>query len=72
MKQLHQHSSLKEVPIIALSAKAGNGLPWVERELQLEDYVLTPFNGDKLVNYLKNLSTTHSTLTPTDVYWFPR
>ena len=72
VKQLHQHSSLKEVPIIALSAKAGNGLPWVERELQLEDYVLTPFNGDKLVNYLKNLSTTHSTLTPTDVYWFPR
>nr|MDJ0842961.1 diguanylate cyclase [Crocosphaera sp.] len=72
VKQLHQYPSLKEVPIIALSEQAGNGIPWLERKLQLEDYVLTPLNGDRLVNYLKDLSVTHSTLTKTDVYWFPR
>ncbi|MGK7958506.1 MAG: diguanylate cyclase, partial [Crocosphaera sp.] len=65
VKQLHQYPSLGEVPVIALSEKAGNGIPWLERKLQLEDYVLTPFNGDKLVNYLRRLSTTDSSLNKT-------
>ncbi|MDJ0730090.1 MAG: sensor domain-containing diguanylate cyclase [Crocosphaera sp.] len=72
VKQLHQYPSLQEIPMIALSEKAGNGIPWLNRKLKLEDYVLTPFNGDKLVNYLRNLSANHTALTKTDVYWFPR
>ena len=72
VKQLQQYASFQEVPIIALSEKAGNGIPWLERQLKLEDYILTPFNGDKLVNYLKNLSATNTALANGDVYWFPR
>ena len=32
VKQLQQYASFQEVPIIALSEKAGNGIPWLERQ----------------------------------------
>ena len=74
VKQLHQYPALQEIPIIAWSEKAGNGIPWLERQLKLADYILTPFNGDQLVDYLKNLSATHAALAlgQSDVYWLPR
>ncbi|MGK7887308.1 MAG: diguanylate cyclase [Crocosphaera sp.] len=72
VKKLYKYPTFQEIPIIALSEKAGNGIPWLERKLKLEDYVLNPFNGDQLVNYLKNLSSTHPALAKSDVYWFPR
>ncbi|MDJ0581781.1 hypothetical protein [Crocosphaera sp.] len=50
-KKLHKYPALQETPIIALSKKAGNGIPWLERKLKLEDYVLNPFNEDQLVDY---------------------
>ncbi|HAC63368.1 MAG TPA: hypothetical protein DCF68_07455 [Cyanothece sp. UBA12306] len=71
-KQLCQHCQLKEVPIIALSSEAGQGIPWVNRKLGLEDYLTTPLNGQKLALYLRYLTKSHSSINSSNVYWFPR
>ena len=71
-EELEKYPALQEVPIIALSEKAGHGLPWLNRNLQLEDYLLTPFNGHELVNYLRNLPKTNEREKITNLYWFPR
>ncbi len=72
VEQLQKYSALEDIPIIALSEKAGHGLPWLNRNLQLEDYLLTPFNGDELVSYLRNLSQNHERKKENNLYWFPR
>jgi diguanylate cyclase (GGDEF)-like protein len=71
-KQLREYSKLEQVPIIALSDKAGQGTPWVERKLGLEDYVLTPLTGETLVKNLQEISKTHASINVPEIYWFPR
>ena len=62
-KELSQNPKLKQVPIIALSPTAGNGLPWLERNLEIEDYLLVPLNGEYLARSLRR--------QPNQLYWFP-
>lgn len=63
--QLHSYPQLQGVPIVALSSKAGFSHPWVQRELGVEDYILTPLGGDRLAHHLR--SANH-----TIIQWFPR
>ncbi|MGK7941581.1 MAG: diguanylate cyclase [Crocosphaera sp.] len=72
VEELEKYPALQDIPVIALSEKSGYGLPWLNRTLKLEDYILTPFNGDELVNYLQNLSKTHDRKKHNNLYWFPR
>jgi diguanylate cyclase (GGDEF)-like protein len=62
-KELRQNPKLRQVPIIALSPTAGNGLPWLERNLEIEDYLLVPLNGEYLARNLRQQSN--------QLYWFP-
>jgi diguanylate cyclase (GGDEF)-like protein len=70
--QLTRYPQFQGVPIVALSSEAGGGLPWRERTLELEDYILSPQGGDRLAHYLRHsLQPKHQNNTP-DLYWFPR
>ncbi|MEA5511700.1 diguanylate cyclase [Crocosphaera sp. UHCC 0190] len=71
-KYLHQQPKLEGVPIIALSDQVGEGIPWVSRKLQVEDYLLTPLNGHNLADYLRYLSQVRPSCKSTEIYWFPR
>ena len=71
VEQLGCHPQLRDVPIIALSANAGYGLPWVERSLSIEDYLLTPMSGEHLVARLQQLSRQSSSTGSKELYWFP-
>lgn len=70
-QQLRSHPQLQDVPIIALSANAGYGLPWLERSLSIEDYLLTPMSGEHLVAHLQELSQQSSSTYSNELYWFP-
>ncbi|ACK66189.1 response regulator receiver modulated diguanylate cyclase [Rippkaea orientalis PCC 8801] len=70
--QLREHPQLKEVPIIALSDEAGQGIPWINRKLGIEDYLVTPLNGETLAMYLRYLTKVHCPSNVTNIYWFPR
>ncbi|HBB32146.1 MAG TPA: hypothetical protein DDZ80_29750 [Cyanobacteria bacterium UBA8803] len=70
-QQLRRHPQLQEVPIVALSAKAGYGLPWIERNLRIEDYLLIPLSGEHLAHRLRQLSELHSSTETGHLYWFP-
>ncbi len=70
-QQLGSHPQLQDVPIVALSANAGYGLPWVERSLSIEDYLLTPMSGEHLVAHLQELSQEPSSTCSNELYWFP-
>lgn len=70
-QQLHRHPQLQDVPIIALSANAGYGLPWVERNIEIEDYLIVPLNGENLVAHLRQLSQLPSSSYSDELYWFP-
>ncbi|MGC9504191.1 GAF domain-containing protein [Baaleninema sp.] len=67
-EELRQHPRLVKTPIVALSDRAGDGLPWVEHSLDLEDYLLPPLNGEHLVRHLKRHRRSHKCL----LHWFPR
>ncbi len=69
--RLRCHPQLRDVPIIALSANAGYGLPWVERNTEIEDYLIVPLNGENLVTHLHQLSQLPSSACSNEVYWFP-
>ena len=71
-QQLSRHPQLQGVPSVALSAKAGHGLPWMERTLGIKDYVLSPYSGDRLAHHLRQLLQPHLRPDTSDLYWFPR
>ncbi|UBF25888.1 hypothetical protein K9N68_30820 [Kovacikia minuta CCNUW1] len=71
-KQLRNHAQLQDVPIIALSPKHPASLPWVDRTLGIEDYILDPLGGARLVHHLRRLPHDRLAETPTGLYWFPR
>ena len=70
--ELNCYPQLVNVPIVALSTEAGHGLPWMERTLGLEDYVLTPYSGDRLAHYLRQILQPQLNANNTAVHWFPR
>ena len=53
------------------SATAGYGLPWVEKNLDIEDYLLVPLNGEDLVARLHELSHWESSTSSSQLHWFP-
>jgi len=71
-KQLRGHPQLLDVPIIALSAAAGNSIPWIERTLGVEDYILLPLGGDRLAEHLRQVYQPIFQNDRSNLYWFPR
>jgi diguanylate cyclase (GGDEF)-like protein len=70
--ELTRYPQFQGVPIVALSAEAGGGLPWIERTLGLEDYLLSPQGGDRLAHHLRHLLKPQLRDDTPELYWFPR
>ncbi|MCA1991221.1 MAG: GGDEF domain-containing protein [Coleofasciculus sp. S288] len=70
-QELSRYSQLQGVPIVALSAEAGQGLPWMNRTLGIADYVLTPYSGDRLARYLRQVLESQSNANLAALHWFP-
>jgi len=71
-QKLRRHPQLNSTPIIALSAEAGHPLSWVERDLGVEDYLLTPLGGERLAAHLRGCSQSQLSFAGTELHWFPR
>ncbi|MDF0552107.1 diguanylate cyclase [Kamptonema sp. UHCC 0994] len=71
-EELRCYPQLQQVPIVALSPKVKFSLPWVERNLGVEDYILAPLGGERLANHLRRIYEFQPTISATDLYWFPR
>jgi hypothetical protein len=71
-QQLKGYEQFSDVPIVALSSNAGYGLPWMERSLEIADYVLTPHSGDRLAYHLRQVLQPQSNVSTTELHWFPR
>jgi diguanylate cyclase (GGDEF)-like protein len=68
---LARYPQFQAVPIVALSAEAGGGLPWSQRTLGLKDYVLSPYGGDRLAEHLRRLFKSQLRNDTAKLYWFP-
>lgn len=71
-QKLRRHPQLNSAPIIALSAEAGHLMSWVERDLGVEDYLLTPLGGERLAAHLRQVSQSQLSFAGTELHWFPR
>jgi diguanylate cyclase (GGDEF)-like protein len=71
-EELSHYRQFSAVPIVALSLDAGHGLPWMERNLGLVDYLLTPHNGDLLAAHLRQMTQPQLQIGTTEPHWFPR
>ncbi|MGK7901431.1 MAG: PAS domain S-box protein [Hormoscilla sp.] len=71
-QKLRRHPQLNSAPIVALSAEAGQSMNWVERDLGVEDYLLTPLGGDRLAAHLRGCSQSQLSFAGTELHWFPR
>ena len=71
-QQLRHHPQLLGTPIVALSGNASQTLPWTQRSLGIEDYLLTPLGGDRLAIHLRQVSPSSRPFVATDLNWFPR
>ena len=71
-KDLRTHPNLQTVPLIAFSVKAGSGLPWLSRSVEIADYILPPFNGVSLIRHLNRLTKTCNRHQKSQIFWFPK
>jgi PAS domain S-box-containing protein len=71
-RELRRHPQIQHVPIVALSAKAGHGHPWIERTLRVEDYLLVPLGGEHLAHRLARLLPFEPSSYTDALHWFPR
>lgn len=71
-QKLRRHPQLYSAPIVALSAEAGQNMNWVERDLGVEDYLLTPLGGEMLAAHLRGCSQSQLSFAGTELHWFPR
>jgi hypothetical protein len=71
-KALRTHPNLQTVPLIAFSVKAGSGLPWLSRSVEIADYILPPFNGVSLIRHLNRLTKTGDRHQKSQIFWFPK
>jgi diguanylate cyclase (GGDEF)-like protein/PAS domain S-box-containing protein len=70
-EKLHCYQQLKKVPIVGLSTQAKFSLPWVEKTLGIEDYILEPLGGERLANHLRQMFELQPQISEPDIYWFP-
>jgi len=71
-KDLRTHPNLQTVPLIAFSVKAGSGLPWLSRSVEIADYILPPFNGVSLIRHLNRLNKMREPHQKSQIFWFPK
>jgi diguanylate cyclase (GGDEF)-like protein len=71
-KNLRTHPNLQTVPLIAFSVKAGSGLPWLSRSVEIADYILPPFNGVSLIRHLNRLNKMREPHQKSQIFWFPK
>ena len=71
-KELRTHPNLQTVPLIAFSLKAGSGLPWLGRSVEIADYILPPFNGVSLIRHLNRLNKMREPHQKSQIFWFPK
>lgn len=71
-QELKYYPQLVDVPIIALSTEAGHGLPWINRNLGIADYILPPYGGDHLADYLRQVLEPQVKKNNTQIHWYPR
>ena len=71
-KDLRTHPNLQTVPLIAFSVKAGSGLPWLDRSVEIADYILPPFNGVSLIRHLNRLNKMRESHQKSQIFWFPK
>ena len=70
-EELTRYPQFQGVPIVALSAEAGGGIPWSKRTLGLRDYVLSAYGGDRLAEHLRHLFKSQLRKDTAEIYWFP-
>ncbi len=71
-EELQAYPQLKNVPIIALSSQAKLSLPWEKDSLGLEDYILAPLGGDRLISHLHQMDKLKENSSSAFPHWFPR
>lgn len=71
-QELKYYPQLVDVPIIALSTEAGHGLPWIDRTLGIADYILPPYSGDRLADYLRQVIQPQLNTNNAQIHWYPR
>lgn len=69
-KTLHQYHQFQDATIVALSAELHDNLPWLERSLEIEDYILAPLAGEHLLQQLSQIDRQKAT-SPAELHWFP-
>ncbi|MGA7936375.1 MAG: hypothetical protein WCA35_22665, partial [Kovacikia sp.] len=72
VQKLRGRLELQTVPIVALSPQNIASLPWTEREMGIDDYLVTPLGGDRLAEYLRQASLDRATEPALNLHWFPR
>jgi signal transduction histidine kinase len=70
-EQLRRHPELREVPIVALSPQSAASLPWLDRSLEAEDYIVVPLGGDRLADHLRQVCRDRG-IESSELHWFPR
>lgn len=71
-QELKYYPQLVDVPIIALSTEAGHGLSWMDRNLGIADYILPPYSGDHLADYLRQVLQPQLNTNDAQIHWYPR
>ncbi|HEY9639208.1 MAG TPA: ATP-binding protein [Coleofasciculaceae cyanobacterium] len=70
-KKLGCYPHLQGVQIVALTSQNRFSLPWTERKLGIEDYLLLPLGGDRLAQHLHQAASHSSTDSLSQLHWFP-
>jgi hypothetical protein len=71
-EKIRRHQQLENVPIMALKPTVGDVLPWLTRQLELEDYLLGPLNGEHLIYSLLRMEANRQLNKESELCWFPR
>ncbi len=71
-QELSHYRQFSQVPIVAFSSQAGHGLPWMDKNLGIADYLLTPYNSDRLAAHLRQMPQAQLQTVTTEPHWFPR
>ncbi|KKJ00983.1 sensor histidine kinase [Prochlorothrix hollandica] len=62
---------LRQATVLAFSPHAQTCQPWDSNGKNLEDYLLSPYGGDYLAQYLQEACRSRSNFQPATVHWFP-
>ncbi|MBI4785233.1 MAG: HAMP domain-containing histidine kinase [Oscillatoriophycideae cyanobacterium NC_groundwater_1537_Pr4_S-0.65um_50_18] len=70
-RQLDCYPQLRGVQIVALSCQNRFSHPWTDRQLGVEDYLLSPLGGDRLAHQLRQVLPQPLTAGASQLHWFP-